>query len=126
MAEPASSTAGIAIAAGTITLTGSILGVHYDALLAGFAGGLVALSYLPAMTVPRIAGTVIAASLMAGFFAPMTAAGALNFFPWMNGTGDSLRLAMAAGIGIFGQALIPYGFGYLRRKSNVAEKDGAA
>lgn len=126
MAEPASSTAGIAIAAGTITLTGSILGVHYDALLAGFAGGLVALSYLPAMTVPRIAGTVAAASLLAGFFAPVIAMGALNYFPWMSGAGDSLRIATAAGLGIFGQALIPAVLGYIRKKGNVPEKDGAA
>lgn len=119
MAEPASSTASIAFAAGTITLTGSILGVHYDALLAGFFGGLVALSYLPAMPPMRIAGTVVAASLMAGFFAPIIAVGAANYFPWLVGTGDSLRIAMAAGLGIFGQSLIPIALGYLRKKGGV-------
>lgn len=117
MAEP--SITGIAIAAGTITLTGSILGVHYDALLAGFAGGLVALSYLPSMPAMRIAGTVVAASLLAGFFAPVLAFGAANYFPFLTGAGDSLRIAMAAGIGIFGQALIPAVLGYIRRKGGV-------
>jgi hypothetical protein len=119
MAEPASSTAAIAFAAGTITLTGSILGVHYDALLAGFAGGLVALSYLPPLPPMRIAGTVVAAALLAGFFAPVMSAGAVNYFPWLTVMGDSLRIAMAAGLGICGQALIPAVLGYIRKKGGV-------
>ena len=106
MAEP-SATAGVAFAAGTITLTGSILGVHYDALLAGFFGGLVALSYLPAMPAARIAGTVAANSLLAGFFAPILAAAASGYFAWAAGMGDALRMAMAAGIGVTGQAIVP-------------------
>lgn len=45
MTEPATITAaGGALALGTVTLTGSILGLEYDVLLVGLAGGLVALS----------------------------------------------------------------------------------
>jgi len=121
MAEPTSSTAGIAIAAGTITLSGSILGVHYDALLAGFFGGLVSLSYLPAMSIARIAGTVAASALTAGFFAPVVASGAANYFSYLAGIGDPLRIATAAGIGLCAQVLVPSVFSYIRRKGGLQE-----
>ncbi|WGG51834.1 restriction endonuclease [Rugamonas sp. DEMB1] len=116
MAEPASSTVGIAIAAGTITLTGSILGVQYDALLAGLAGGLVSLSYLPAMTLARIAGSVAGSSLLAGYFAPLIALGIANYFPFAAAAGDGMRLASAAGLGLGAQVIIPTAFAWLRRK----------
>jgi hypothetical protein len=54
MAEPASSV--VAIAAATITLSGSVIGLQYDALLAGFFGGLLSLLYLPPMPALKIAG----------------------------------------------------------------------
>ncbi|KQV84949.1 hypothetical protein ASD15_07370 [Massilia sp. Root351] len=107
MAEPVSSSASIAIAAGTITLSGSAFGVQYDALLAGFIGGLVSLLYLPPMPALKIAGTVAASALVAGFFAPVIAAAALHYFPWLNGVGDFMRLAGGAGLGIAAQVLIP-------------------
>ena len=69
MAEPASSTASIAIAAGTITLSGSVFGVQYDALLAGFFGGLVSLSYLPPMSALKIASKAEPATVLAIFSA---------------------------------------------------------
>lgn len=119
MAEPASSTAGIAIAAGTITLTGTILGVHYDALTAGLFGGLVSLSYLPAMPAMRIAGSVATSALLAGFFAPVIAAAALNYFPWLVGVGDYTRIAAAAGLGISSQAIIPAALAWIRIKGGV-------
>jgi hypothetical protein len=123
MAEPASSTAGIAIAAGTITLTGTILGVHYDALTAGLFGGLVSLSYLPAMPVLRIAGSVATSSLLAGFFAPLIAAAAVNYFPFLGGMGDYMRIAAAAGLGISAQAVIPAVLNWIRAKGEA--KGGA-
>ena len=117
MAEPASSTVGIAIAAGTITLTGSILGVQYDALLAGLAGGLVSLSYLPAMTWGRIAGSVAGSSLIAGWFAPLASIAAANYFPFVGGAGEStIRIAAAAALGLGAQVIIPAAFTWLRKK----------
>jgi len=107
MAEPASSTAGVAIAAGTITVSGSIIGVQYDLLLAGFAGGLVSLSYLPAMTRWRIAGSVASSAILAGFVAPVMAAGALHYLPWVASVGDFMRMVAAFGLGICAQVLIP-------------------
>lgn len=76
MADPATSAAAIAIAAGTITLSGSAFGVQYDALLAGLAGGLVSLLYLPAMPALKMAGTVAGSGLLAGYFAPVIAVAA--------------------------------------------------
>jgi hypothetical protein len=114
MAEPASSAASIAIAAGTITLSGSVFGVQYDALLAGFFGGLVSLSYLPPMPALKIAGTVAGSALLAGFFAPVFAAAAQHYFPWLQSLGECLRLAGGAALGIASQALIPAGLKRLR------------
>ena len=109
MAEPASSTAGVTIAAGTITVTGSVLGVQYDMLLAGFFGGLVSLSYLPSMSPWKIAGSVVGSSLLAGFFAPLIAAGAVHYLPWLASVGDFTRMAAAAALGIGAQVVIPAG-----------------
>lgn len=114
MAEPVSSSASIAIAAGTITLSGSVLGVQYDALLAGFSGGLVSLLYLPPMSALKTAGTVAGSALVGGFFAPVIAAGALHYFPWLVGVGDFMRLAAGAGLGIAAQVLIPAAMKRLR------------
>ena len=119
MAEPTSSTAGIALAAGAITLSGSVLGVHYDALLAGFFGGLVSLSYLPAMSIPRTAWSVAAAALLAGLFAPVLSIASANYFTWLAGTGGQLRIATAAGIGLCAQVAIPALFTWIRKKGGA-------
>jgi hypothetical protein len=115
MPEPASMTASIALAAGTITLSGSVFGVQYDALLAGFVGGLVSLTYLPPMPALKIAGTLAGSALLAGFFAPVIAAAALHFFPWLQGVGDFMRLAGGAALGLAAQVLIPACLKRLRR-----------
>ncbi|WP_317201498.1 restriction endonuclease [Janthinobacterium sp.] len=121
MAEPASSTVvGIAIAAGTITLTGSVLGVQYDALLAGLFGGLVSLSYLPAMTWGRIAGSVAGSALIAGWFAPLASITASNYFPFMSAAGEStIRIAAAAALGLGAQVVIPAAFAWMRKKGGA-------
>lgn len=105
MAEP--STTGTAIGAGVITITGSILGVHYDMLLAGFFGGLVSLSHLPQMSRWRVAGTVGTASLAAGFFGPVVATAALHYLPWLSSLGDFLRLSAGAALGATIHSVIP-------------------
>ncbi len=115
MSEPASSITGVAIAAGTVTLTGSVLGVQYDMLLAGFFGGLVSLSYLPTMTIMRIIGTVATSSLIAGFFAPVVAVIFVNYLPFLSSIGDFTRMSTAAGLGLCAQVLIPVVFDRIRR-----------
>ncbi len=121
MAEPASSTVGIALAAGTITLTGSILGVQYDALFAGFFGGLVSLSYLPAMTLARTAGSVAGSALLGGWFAPLASVAAANQFPSIAGAGEpAIRIAAAATLGLAAQVVIPLALAWLRRKGDAS------
>ncbi len=113
MPEPVTP-ASIAIAAGTITLSGSVFGVQYDALLAGLLGGLVSLTYLPAMSWLKMAGAAAGSALLGGFFAPVLAAAALHYFPWLQSVGDFLRLAGAAALGLGAQALVPAGLRRLR------------
>lgn len=115
MAEPASSTVGIAIAAGTITLTGSILGVQYDSLLAGLAGGLASLSYLPTTTIVRTAGSVASSALIAGWCAPFAVLAVANFLPSAAGE-PAMRIAAAGVLGLCAQVIIPAAFAWLRRK----------
>lgn len=120
MSDPASTT-GVALAALSITVTGSVLGVQYDALLIGFAGGLVALSFLPSMTWGKVAGSVFTSSVLAGFFAPIAAAAAKNYLPWLVVVGDALRIASAAAIGVSAQALVPLALNYLRQKREAQQ-----
>lgn len=107
MAEPASAIASTVIAAGTVTLSGSVFGLQYEALLAGLLGGLISLLYLPPMPALKVAGAVAGAALLAGFFAPVIAAAALHYFPWLQAVGDFMRVACAAALGLGAQVLIP-------------------
>ncbi len=110
MTEPVSTTAttGIALAAGTLTISGSILGVQYEALLAGFFGGLCYLTYIPPTTKLRVATSLAVSSLMAGFFAPILTVGLLNYLPWLVQAGETtLRIGVAAWVGLAGQSALP-------------------
>lgn len=123
MAEPAASTStAIALAFGTVTVSGSLLGIQYDALLAGFFGGLVSLSILPPMSNLKIAGSVVGSALMAGFFAPLCAAGAVNYMAWLAPIAELTRLACAVVIGICWQPILPVGLNRLR--SFIGSKGG--
>lgn len=118
MAEPVSSTTtGIALAAGTVTITGSVFGVQYEALLAGFFGGLVYITYSPPTSKMRLAASLVAASLSAGFFAPIVTVGLLNYLPWMEKVAESaLRIGVAAWIGLAGQSALPFILSKLNKK----------
>lgn len=108
MAEPTSSTAAIAFAGGAITLTGSLMGVQYDTLLAGFTGGLISLSYQSGSLSPlRVTGSLAGSALLAGFCAPVMAMGAFNYVPWTRELGDFLRIASAGLLGMCAHVLIP-------------------
>lgn len=99
----------IAIAAGSITITGSIFGLQYEALLAGFFGGLCFVTYAPPATKGRLAASLLAASLMAGFFAPIILVGLLNYVSWLAQVNETaLRIGVAAWIGLAGQSSLPF------------------
>ena len=106
----AATTTGVAVAAGTITLTGSIVGVPYDALLAGFFGGLVWLTYRPPADLWKTASSVAVSSLIAGVIAPLVAAWAIDKFAWLSVLLDPLmatRIAAGVIIGLCAQVVIP-------------------
>ena len=118
MTDPASAT-GASLAAGAITLTGSILGVHFDALLLGFIGGLVVLSFLPKMTIKAVFWTLFSSSVLGGVLAPISASTLCHFFSFLDTSGDSVRMASALLIGVGAQTIIPVFLKYLGRKGSA-------
>ncbi|OWY31819.1 hypothetical protein CEJ45_24165 [Herbaspirillum aquaticum] len=56
---------------GTVTLTGSFLGLQYDLLLAGIFGGCVALSFTRQTPLLRMAITLITSALVAAYGGPV-------------------------------------------------------
>lgn len=123
MAEPHSTAGGAALALGTVTVTGTILGMHYDALAVGFVAALIALLHLPPRpeerrTPARVGALVAGAAFLAGIFAPITASAATTYLPWTAGIGaDLLRVTAAAVIGATAHVALPLVFGLLARKA---------
>lgn len=108
MPEPTSTSTGVAIAAGTITLTGSVVGLGYDVLFAAFVGALFALTLLPEMPRWRLALTVVTTALIAAWLAPVFAAALPATFVWARSvSSDSLRMASAGVLGATTQSLLP-------------------
>jgi len=123
MAEPNSTAVGAGLALGTVTLTGTIFGMHYDALAIGFVAALVALLHMPprdgeARTPWRVFSLVGGASFLAGIFAPATAQAATAYLPWVAALGaDLLRVTSAAVIGASANVLIPLAITWATRKA---------
>lgn len=93
-----------ALAAAGVTLFGIATGLSYDVLLAGFAGGLVSLSFIDPQGIWRRVWTLTSATLLAGYTAPTA-------LPWINSVspeGADVPLVFAGFfLGLFGQAIIP-------------------
>lgn len=120
--EPASNTtAGIALATGAITITGSIVGLQFDALLFGLFGGLVSLMHLEPMSKFKMAGTLATASLMGAMGAPIVLAVELQYLAWLKVVSpDVLRLSGAFALGLAAQILIPLFLALVKRKGAAA------
>lgn len=122
MAEPASSVvAGFGAAA--ITLTGTILGIHYDAIVLALLGGLAALPYMPttATALQRFL-PVISATLFGSVGAPFATAVGLHYFhDILIQVGEMpLRTGLAFLLGLFAQVAIPAAMAALKRKGDAA------
>lgn len=95
---------GTAATATGVTIFGIATGLSYDVLLAGFAGGLVSLSFIEPQGVWRRIWTLTTATLLAGYAAPAA-------LPWINSVspeGAEVPLVFAGFCsGLFGQVLIP-------------------
>lgn len=129
MAEPVSSTvSGITVATGAITLTGSIFGLQYDALLIGLFGGLIALMHLPGNAVASkvrqvlsTSGSLFTAAVMGALFSPVASAAALDYLNFTKALGpDVLRLAMACALGLISKVAIPLIFKLIEKKGAAA------
>ncbi|MGL5182468.1 restriction endonuclease [Herbaspirillum huttiense] len=110
MPEPTTSAAtGYAVAVGTVTLTGSILGLEYDLLLAGIFGGFVALSFSRQTPLLRMVITLITSALVAAYGGPVAVAWAAqsSMFGWTSSIPDKMRLFCAFSFGVSSQTLVP-------------------
>lgn len=116
MADPATSVAAeTAAAAGVvITLTGSIFGMEFDAIMAGFVGALVAQTLVheqiegqtPLARYWRGFIQLSAAGLLAGLLAPLAEGIAAGLLP-VKVPAQSLHIAVAAIIGMVAPVVVP-------------------
>ncbi|WP_254426886.1 restriction endonuclease [Herbaspirillum sp. VT-16-41] len=110
MPEPTTSAAtGYAVAVGTVTLTGSFLGLQYDLLLAGIFGGCVALSFTRQTPLLRMAITLITSALVGAYVTPIAVAWAAqsSYFDWTAKIPEQMRFFSAFSIGVCSQTLVP-------------------
>lgn len=93
-----------AAAAAGVSVFGVATGLSYDVLLAGFAGGLVSLSFIHPQGIWGRIWTLTTATILAGYSAPVAA----MWISSLSSSGAELP-AVAAGFfsGLFGQAVIP-------------------
>lgn len=93
-----------AVTATGVTVLGVATGLSYEVLLAGFAGGLVSLSFIEPQGVWQRVWTLTAATITAGYSAPAV-------LPWIitvSPSGADIPIVSAGFvIGLSGQALIP-------------------
>jgi hypothetical protein len=106
MADPATSTS-IAIATSVVTVTGSLFGLSYDALLAGLAGGLIAQTFVPP-NVGRLRAVMqlVCGAILAGYFTPVIIAVTTQYATWKISESAS-RLAAACFIGMTAFVIVP-------------------
>jgi len=123
VSEPTSTATAAAIAAGAITLTGSILGIHFDALLIGFVGTLSALSFQSESKLLKLASGMLLSTLCAGLLSPMGAAALWHLMPWLAVSSDPLRIPIAGLLGMTSQLLFP---ALVSRATSVIKSGGAS
>lgn len=94
-----------ALVATSITLYGIATGLSYEVLLAGFAGGLVSLSFLPPMGIWRRIWTPVAATLTAGYTSPVASHYIASMLSGVDGLASLVFSAFC--LGLAAQFLIP-------------------
>ena len=121
MADPASSVAAAVVTASGITIFGVALGLHPEIMVAGFAGGLWALSYQPqAPLIKRVASTILAA-VLAGYGAPVASAGVTALPAWPAVLSRELvQLPIAVLIGLLSHSVL--GPSFLRIAQRKADE----
>lgn len=113
MTEP--TTTGVTLALGAVTLTGTLFGMQWDALLIGFLGGLIALQHTGPLTKRALVGTLFTACVMAAFFSPIFAGALAEYMAWTAKLpNDIIRRAGALLIGITAQVIVPRALGLVK------------
>lgn len=102
MVDPAASTAA------------GLAGIKYGSLLAGFAGGVVSLSYMRELTAWQMALAVLAGTLTAGYLTP------LAMF-WLGGVPIEAENAIAFLVGLTAMNIIP---GFIRLSAAFRNRPG--
>lgn len=113
-------TASNALVATGITIWGVATGLSYEVLLAGFAGGLVSLSFLGPMPAWRRIWTPFMATITAGYVSPV---GAHYLNKAVSGEVNSLSLLVASAFftGLLMQWAIPLVIKWANRKADTYE-----
>ena len=119
MAEPTATTAaGVAIATGAVTVTGSILGLGYDVMIGGLIGSLMLVMHLPTAPLRHTAFMVFLGATLSAGFAPVATAAAWEYFAWARKIPDvALNMACSIALGVVTPAAIPLGLRWSKRKS---------
>lgn len=115
-------TAANAAVATSITVWGMATGLSYEVLLAGFAGGLVSLSFLGPMSIWRRIWTPFTATLTAGYSSPVWSYYLAKIVP-PDGNVNTLALTVfsAFTIGVMAQVLIPLAIRYAEKRAQSLE-----
>lgn len=111
-----------AVAATAITFGGMTTGLSYEVLLAGFAGSLVALSYLESLGVWRRLWSIVTSTVTAGYAAPIAEGGFRYLFPDIAAGAGGL-IASGFVLGVTAQALIPGAFALIKRRAEADPND---
>lgn len=97
---------GVTISAATVTLTGSVVGMGYDVLLAAFVGLLFGLHMLPEMDKPRLFFTAVSNVMLSAWAAPVVALYVAGPEA-TRGSIDAIRMLSACLMGAGGPVLFP-------------------
>lgn len=111
------------MAVGTVTITGSFLGMQYDLLLVGLAGGLVALSFMRQVSAIRMLVSIITSALVAGYIGPVLAVAIPEYVAWAAKIPDQIRWCSAFVSGLGAQTVVPLALNRLRTRFGGGKPD---
>lgn len=113
MTEPATTTTALSV--GTVTLVGSIFGMHYDLLLIGLFGGLLRLGQAQITSRKGAFASVTLSTMLAGAVAPVAGSMTANFFGLANPI-EELRICAAFLLGYGWQTITPVLVDFVKQK----------
>lgn len=103
-----SSVAGVTLVIGTVSVVGTLFGMHYDSLLFGLFGGLIFLMNSPRTSRLAALSSIIASVLLAGAMSPIVAALLLSWYEALSSVGEeNIRRASSLAIGAGWHASLP-------------------